>query len=70
MRQVAMGASTRGPASRSEKAVITVWLRSGVGGGGGRTGRGRGPPIGDEDDPDHKGHPLPGEEVEILSRKP
>lgn len=39
---------------------------SGVGG----TGRGRGPPVGDEDDPDHKGHPLPGEEVEILSRKP
>lgn len=29
-----MGASTRGPASRSEKAVITVWLRSGVGWGG------------------------------------
>lgn len=35
----------------------------------GGTGRGRGPPIGDEAQPDHKGHPLLGEEVEILSRK-
>lgn len=30
-----MGASIRGTACRSEKAVITVWLKSGRGGWGG-----------------------------------
>lgn len=33
-----MGAGTRGPASCSEKAVITVWLKSGEGGLGGERG--------------------------------
>lgn len=59
--QVAMGASTRGPASRSEKAVITVWLKS----RGGQEGKG--PQTGGEADPDHKGHPVRGEEVKFLS---
>lgn len=35
----------------------------------GEAGRGRGPQIGDEAGPDHKGHPLRGEEVKILSSK-
>lgn len=64
--QVAMGARTRGPASLSEKAGnygVAEEPRRG-------TGRGRGPPIGDENNPDHKGHSLPGEEGEIVSPKP
>ena len=61
------GSEYKRPTSRSEKAVITVWLKSREGGLGGEGGPRLA--IGDAADPDHQGHALPGEEVKILSPK-